>query len=153
VGYGALAPHYEFWTTETGIKRAVEGAFDGGAILGERTVDAFRIAEGIPAYGMDMMERDLPQETSQMRALTSARAVIWARRLWSGFARGGACTGTCAAGTGLGRCRRPGRGTDNGWRIAAGQITSAAELKLASGQPRFCAGDDARGSRVDAISH
>ena len=33
------------------------------------SLEAFRIAEGIPAYGTDMVERDLPQETAQMRAL------------------------------------------------------------------------------------
>jgi folate-binding protein YgfZ len=32
-------------------------------------VESFRVAEGIPAYGIEMAERDLPQETSQMRAL------------------------------------------------------------------------------------
>ena len=34
------------------------------------SLEAFRIAEGIPAYGIDIAERDLPQETSQMRALS-----------------------------------------------------------------------------------
>jgi aminomethyltransferase len=29
----------------------------------------FRVSEGIPLYGVDIGERDLPQETSQMRAL------------------------------------------------------------------------------------
>jgi folate-binding protein YgfZ len=37
--------------------------------VGSASLEAFRIAEGIPAYGIDMMERDLPQETAQMRAL------------------------------------------------------------------------------------
>ena len=41
----------------------------GATPVGARCLDAFRIAEGIPAYGIDMVERDLPQETSQMRAL------------------------------------------------------------------------------------
>ena len=41
-----------------------------GAIpVGAASLEAFRIAEGIPAYGVDIVERDLPQETSQMRAL------------------------------------------------------------------------------------
>ena len=37
--------------------------------MGCATLDAFRIAEGIPLYGVDIQERDLPQETAQMRAL------------------------------------------------------------------------------------
>jgi folate-binding protein YgfZ len=32
-------------------------------------VEKLRIAEGIPTYGIDMVEKDLPQETSQTRAL------------------------------------------------------------------------------------
>ena len=38
--------------------------------MGAAALEAFRIAEGIPAYGIDIAERDLPQETSQMRALS-----------------------------------------------------------------------------------
>ncbi len=37
--------------------------------LGCASLEAFRIAEGIPAYGIDIVERDLPQETAQLRAL------------------------------------------------------------------------------------
>ena len=37
--------------------------------VGSTALEAFRIAEGLPAYGVDIAERDLPQETSQMRAL------------------------------------------------------------------------------------
>ena len=42
----------------------------GATPVGADSLEAFRIAEGIPAYGIDMAERDLPQETSQMRALS-----------------------------------------------------------------------------------
>ena len=37
--------------------------------VGADRLRLFAIAEGIPAYGVDIVERDLPQETSQMRAL------------------------------------------------------------------------------------
>ena len=37
--------------------------------MGGSALDAFRVAEGIPVYGIDIAERDLPQETSQTRAL------------------------------------------------------------------------------------
>lgn len=69
-GYGVLAPHYELWAPEPGIKR-VWGALHtaGATAVGAASLEAFRIAEGIPAYGIDIAERDLPQETSQMRAL------------------------------------------------------------------------------------
>lgn len=69
-GYGALAPHYELWTPVTGLARLWRTLTTAGARpVGTATLEPFRIAEEIPAYGIDMAERDLPQETSQMRAL------------------------------------------------------------------------------------
>ena len=69
-GYGVLAPHYELWAPTAGISSLWKSLRTAGATpVGAATLDALRIAEGIPAYGVDMAERDLPQETSQMRAL------------------------------------------------------------------------------------
>jgi folate-binding protein YgfZ len=69
-GYGALAEHYSIWipAAKAGVLwQALSAA--GAKPVGFAALEAFRIAEGIPAYGVDMVERDLPQETSQMRAL------------------------------------------------------------------------------------
>lgn len=68
--HGVLAKHYEIWTPVTGITRLWRMLTTAGASpVGSAMLEAFRVAEGIPAYGVDMAERDLPQETSQMRAL------------------------------------------------------------------------------------
>jgi folate-binding protein YgfZ len=68
--YGALVPHYEIWTPAAGVTRLWRTLSTAGATpVGKNALEAFRIAEGIPAYGIDIMERDLPQETSQIRAL------------------------------------------------------------------------------------
>jgi len=73
-GYGALAQHYEFWLPSAGLAKLWGCLRTGGATpIGCKSLEAFRIAEGIPAYGVDMVERDLPQETSQMRALHFAK--------------------------------------------------------------------------------
>lgn len=69
-GYGVLAEHFELWTPQAGLTllwRALSTA--GAKPVGAAALEAFRVAEGIPAYGADIAERDLPQETSQMRAL------------------------------------------------------------------------------------
>ena len=69
-GHGVLAQHYTLWTPAAGVTRLWRTLSAAGALpVGCAALEAFRIAEGIPAYGIDMMERDLPQETSQMRAL------------------------------------------------------------------------------------
>ncbi len=68
--YGVLAPHYELWVDAPAIPvlwKALHAA--GAASVGTAVLEAFRVAEGIPAYGIDIAERDLPQETSQLRAL------------------------------------------------------------------------------------
>ena len=68
--FGPLAEHYELWTPAVGITRLWRNLCTAGATpSGFTSLDAFRIAEAIPAYGIDIAERDLPQETSQMRAL------------------------------------------------------------------------------------
>jgi len=68
--YGALAPHYELWLPVAGLQLLWSSLRTAGATpIGCATLDAFRVAEAIPLYGVDIAERDLPQETSQTRAL------------------------------------------------------------------------------------
>ena len=69
--YGVLAPHFELWVQAGQLPALRQALIVAGATpVGLASLAAFRIAEGIPAYGMDIAERDLPQETSQMRALS-----------------------------------------------------------------------------------
>ena len=68
--FSALSPHFELWTPVAGstlLWRALSTA--GATPVGAAALNAFRVAEAIPVYGVDIAERDLPQETSQMRAL------------------------------------------------------------------------------------
>jgi len=79
-GYGVLAPHYELWIRAAEIPALWSTLVEAGAIpVGAATLEAFRIAEGIPAYGIDIAERDLPQEVVPQVAtfpgtMNSARA-------------------------------------------------------------------------------
>ena len=41
--------------------------------MGAAALESFRIASGIPGYGQDIRERDLPQETEQRRALNFSK--------------------------------------------------------------------------------
>jgi folate-binding protein YgfZ len=62
-GYGVLVPHYQLWVRLAEIPALWRALVEAGAIpVGVATLEAFRIAEGIPAYGIDIAERDLPQE-------------------------------------------------------------------------------------------
>jgi len=69
-GYGAVIPHYELWLQAVEAAALWTALVEAGAVtVGTETLEALRIAEAIPVYGVDMAERDLPQETSQLRAL------------------------------------------------------------------------------------
>jgi folate-binding protein YgfZ len=68
--HGVLAPHYEIWIRQDALALLWKALADAGVnVVGAVALEAFRIAEGIPAYGVDIAERDLPQETAQLRAL------------------------------------------------------------------------------------
>jgi len=139
-GYGALAPHYEIWTPVSGLTKLWRMLSTAGASpVGTATLEAFRIAEGIPTYGIDMVERDLPQETSQMRALSFSKGCYLGQEIVERIRS-------------RGNVHRHLRGLELEGPVpeagvdllsdgaAAGQITSAAELKLASGSRVFALG-------------
>lgn len=61
---------YEVWLAPehfSALREALLAA--GGKAVGASALGLLRIAEGIPRYGQDIRERDLPQETGQERAL------------------------------------------------------------------------------------
>ena len=45
----------------------------GATPVGTAALELLRIAAGIPRYGSDIRERDLPQETEQERALNFSK--------------------------------------------------------------------------------
>ena len=69
-GYGPLAPHFALRVDAGDIPALWDKIVAAGAKpVGAAALEALRIAEGIPAYGIDIQSRDLAQETSQTRAL------------------------------------------------------------------------------------
>ena len=69
--FGAPIPHYQVWALSESMPAVWKALCDAGATpVGADTVERFRVAEGVPVYGVDIQSRDLPQETSQDRALS-----------------------------------------------------------------------------------
>jgi folate-binding protein YgfZ len=61
---------YEIWVAAEQVAKVRAALVNAGAALvGAEALELLRIACGIPRYGQDIRERDLPQETEQMRAL------------------------------------------------------------------------------------
>ena len=63
-------PAYEIWLPSTGVRQLWEALVAVGATpVGSEALELQRILAGVPRYGVDIRERDLPQETEQARAL------------------------------------------------------------------------------------
>lgn len=139
--YGVLAQHYEFWLPSAGLAKLWSCLRTGGATpIGCKSLESFRIAEGIPVYGTDMVERDLPQETSQMRALHFAKGCYLGQEIVERIrSRGNVHRHLRPLEL---SCPVPQRGAELKLEdgTAAGHITSAAELRLSAGSRVFALG-------------
>jgi folate-binding protein YgfZ len=61
---------YEIWLPPTEGKKLWDALLEAGASrVGAEALELQRIVAGVPVYGVDIRERDLPQETEQARAL------------------------------------------------------------------------------------
>ncbi len=61
---------YELWLSPGEVKKTWDALVQRGATpVGSEALELWRIASGIPLFGVDIRERDLPQETEQARAL------------------------------------------------------------------------------------
>jgi folate-binding protein YgfZ len=67
---GVLAPQFEIFCPADQIGNLWQQLLEAGAKpCGVRAVEGLRVMEGLPRYGVDITDRDLPQETGQKRAL------------------------------------------------------------------------------------
>jgi len=61
---------YEIWLAPAHVKSVWNSLVKAGATqVGSEALELHRIASGVPQFGVDIRERDLPQETEQARAL------------------------------------------------------------------------------------
>ncbi len=104
----------------------------GAAPVGSEALELHRIVSGVPRYGVDIRERDLPQETEQARALNFNKGCYVGQEIVERIRSRGAVhrkfTGFVAHG---------GEPIAVGTKVVAGEkevgeITSAASLRLAS---------------------
>ncbi|MGA8937705.1 MAG: folate-binding protein [Acidobacteriaceae bacterium] len=71
---GPLIPRFEIWSDSTTIDSILEELAGSGARPVSATeLEWLRLLEGRPRYGVDIRDRDLPQETAQTHALHFAK--------------------------------------------------------------------------------
>jgi aminomethyltransferase len=69
-GGDSASDSYELWIAPGAETALWHACTEAGALpVGSAALEMDRIARGIPRYGIDLRERDLPQETEQYRAL------------------------------------------------------------------------------------
>lgn len=69
-GEDAAFETYELWLAPGNVRKTWDALVEHGATpVGSEALEIHRIVSGIPMYGVDIRERDLPQETEQARAL------------------------------------------------------------------------------------
>jgi len=136
--YGTLVPRFELWVQAAEVPALWQALIDAGATpIGSATVEAFRIAEGIPVYGIDIAERDLAQETSQLRALNFNKGCYLGQEIVERIHSRGNVHRHLRMLEVFGPVPAPGIGLTLPDGAAAGQITSAAKLMLANGPRVF----------------
>lgn len=65
---------YEIWLAPVHVKALWDGLLAAGATpVGSEALEMHRVLSGVPLYGVDIRERDLPQETEQARALNFSK--------------------------------------------------------------------------------
>ena len=131
---------FELWLAPDHLQQVRNSLVKAGAKpVGTAALELLRIAAGVPRYGVDIRERDLPQETEQERALNFTKGCYVGQeiverirsrgqvhRKFTGFEVQGPLP---ASGSKI-----QAQGKD------VGEITSAASLPLASGDRRVALG-------------
>jgi folate-binding protein YgfZ len=139
-GDNPAVPWYELWLAPEATGKVREALIRAGAkAAGGEALELLRIASGMPRYGQDIRERDLPQETEQHRALNFSKGCYIGQeiverirsrgnvhRKFTGFVMDGALP---QPGTKI-----QAEGKD------VGEITSSASLPLASGERKIALG-------------
>jgi folate-binding protein YgfZ len=139
-GDNASVESYELWLSPDQVTLLRDGLAKAGATAaGTTALELLRIAAGIPRYGQDIRERDLPQETEQQRAVHFSKGCYIGQEIVERIRSRGAVhrkfTGFEVQGA------LPALGA----KIQAdsrdiGEITSAASLPLAGGERHVALG-------------
>ena len=131
---------FELWLAPGDLDPVYEALVKAGAkAVGTAALDLLRIAAGIPRYGIDIRERDLPQETEQERALNFSKGCYVGQEIVERIRSRGQVRRKFTGFEVNGPLPAPGS------KIQAeakevGEITSAASLPLAGGERQVALG-------------
>jgi folate-binding protein YgfZ len=124
---------WQLWIAPEHVNELWDALVKAGALpVGTAALNLFRISRGIPQFGVDIRDRDLPQETGQTRALNFTKGCYLGQEIVERIRSRGAVHRQFSAFTVEGALPEPGA------KILAdekevGEITSGAVLPLVDG--------------------
>ncbi len=131
---------YEIWFSVENAERVWEGLESAGAKpVGSDALELYRIVKGVPRFGVDLRERDLPQETGQQYALNFAKGCYVGQEIVERIHARGAVHRTFIG------FELQGQVPQSGTKVRAadkdvGEITSAARIPFPSGERTLALG-------------
>lgn len=127
---------YEVWSDTSGIAEVRDKFLGAGALpVGTQALEWWRILQGIPNYGQDIRERDLPQETGQTQALNFNKGCYIGQEIVERIRSRGQVHRRFTGFEFEEELPAPGKFESQGRTIA--EITSAARIPIASGEKQL----------------
>ena len=124
---------YEIWAGSANLEslwEMIERA--GGHPVGAEALESWRILHGIPKYGQDIRERDLPQETEQHQALNFLKGCYIGQEIVERIRSRGQVHRKFTGFEFKDALPQPGKVEDNGKVVA--EITSIARISCGTGE-------------------
>jgi folate-binding protein YgfZ len=132
-GDNSIGPSYEIWLKPEQRDSTWKALLAAGATaVGDPALDLLRVRYGIPRFGVDIRERDLPQETGQMRALNFTKGCYLGQEIVERIRSRGAVHRQFAAFLVEGPLPAAG-GKIQADEKEVGEITSSANLPMPAG--------------------
>lgn len=123
---------YEIWLAPESVRVLWDALLAAGATpVGSEALELERIVSGIPRYGVDIRERDLPQETEQARALNFNKGCYVGQEIVERIRSRGAVHRKFTGFVVEGRAQIAAGAKIVGGEKEVGEVTSAASLQLA----------------------
>jgi aminomethyltransferase len=132
-GDSASRDWFEVWIAPEHFDKLQAALITAGAVsVGAETLELSRIADGVPRYGQDIRERDLPQETNQARALHFSKGCYVGQEIVERIRSRGGVHRTFTGFSVEGPLPMPGSKIQSEGKDV-GEITSSAHLPVAGG--------------------
>jgi folate-binding protein YgfZ len=138
--HSPLVPRFELWADPTTIAAVTSALHAAGAVVAaEPAIEQLRILEGTPRYGIDIRDRELPQETAQTRALHFSKGCYLGQEIVERIRSRGAVHRTFSAFRLEGTMPPAGTALEADSK-AVGELTSVAHIKLPTGPLQLALG-------------